>query len=669
MRKKTHSDRSTATFNTVLIIFFLVLFAQTVAIYVFSGKNICLFISLGAILICAGVVFFCKNRLSSYFYKFYMGTVEKLKTPNSDLFSNFTMPVLMLCDDKIVWYNKRFRTEVLKGDDILGDLPEDIFPEAARSSLTLSDRADISFLGRSYTVYRSEYETAGERYDAFYFADITDLKKIADEFDSSRPVVMIMSIDSFDELTGNLAESERASVRGQIEREIESFASKIDGFMKKLNNHTYLFMLNERGFSVIKAEKFSVLDNVRNLKVHGDKNATLSIGVGRGDKTLKDCEISARQALEMAQGRGGDQAAVKKLNNFEFFGGISSKGVERRTKVKTRVIAAALKELIRGSDSVFIVGHKYGDLDSLGASLGLYKAVETMGINGYIVLTREQHLAKQMIAGIDTKYDKGVIISGDRAMELITKKSLVIVVDTHRKDFIDAPDLFSVCSTKVVIDHHRKNVDFIDDAVIFYHEPYASSACEMVCELLQYMGDDIIEKPEAEALFAGIMLDTRNFVLRTGVRTFEASAYLRARDADPVQVKKLFADSMDVYKERSKIVASAKRFGRCAVSVDDAESGSRVAASQAADELLNIENVDASFVIYKSSDTINISARSLGALNVQIIMEELGGGGHHTMSAAQLRDCDVQTAEKMLFDAILKHENKEKRSNYEGSTN
>lgn len=656
MRKNTHSDRSTATFNTVITIFFAVLLAQTAAVYILSGNIVCLFVSAGVMLLCAGIVYFCKNRLSSYFFSFYSGTVEKLKTPDSDLFTNFTMPVLLLKGNKIVWYNKRFRTDVLKGKDVLGDLPDEIFPETVRSAISVSDRADVSFGGRKYTVYKTCYEAGGEKFDTLYFVDVTDLKRIADEFDASRPVVMIMSIDSFDELTVNLAESERASVRGQIEREIEAFASKTDGFMKKLNNHTYLFVLNERGFALMKAEKFDVLDKVRNLKVHGDKNATLSIGVGRGDKNLKDCELSARQALEMAQGRGGDQAAVKRLNNFEFFGGISSKGVEKRTKVKTRVIAAALKELIRGSDCVFIVGHKYGDLDSLGASIGLWKAVHTIGPKGYIVLNREQHLAKQLIDRVDKKYDKGVIISGEKAMSLITKKSLVIVVDTHRKDFIDAPDLFSVCSTKVVIDHHRKNVDFIDDAVIFYHEPYASSACEMVCELLQYMGDDIIEKPEAEALFAGIMLDTRNFVLRTGVRTFEASAYLRGRDADPVEVKKLFADSMDVYKERSKIMASAKRFGRCAISVDTADGGSRVAASQAADELLNIENVDASFVIYKSPDTVNISARSLGAVNVQVIMEELGGGGHHTMSAAQLRDCDTDTAEKMLLEAISKHE-------------
>lgn len=656
MRKNTHSDRSTATFNTVITIFFAVLLAQTAAVYILSGNIVCLFVSAGVMLLCAGIVYFCKNRLSSYFFSFYSGTVEKLKTPDSDLFTNFTMPVLLLKGNKIVWYNKRFRTDVLKGKDVLGDLPDEIFPETVRSAISVSDRADVSFGGRKYTVYKTCYEAGGEKFDTLYFVDVTDLKRIADEFDASRPVVMIMSIDSFDELTVNLAESERASVRGQIEREIEAFASKTDGFMKKLNNHTYLFVLNERGFALMKAEKFDVLDKVRNLKVHGDKNATLSIGVGRGDKNLKDCELSARQALEMAQGRGGDQTAVKRLNNFEFFGGISSKGVEKRTKVKTRVIAAALKELIRGSDCVFIVGHKYGDLDSLGASIGLWKAVHTIGPKGYIVLNREQHLAKQLIDRVDKKYDKGVIISGEKAMSLITKKSLVIVVDTHRKDFIDAPDLFSVCSTKVVIDHHRKNVDFIDDAVIFYHEPYASSACEMVCELLQYMGDDIIEKPEAEALFAGIMLDTRNFVLRTGVRTFEASAYLRGRDADPVEVKKLFADSMDVYKERSKIVASAKRFGRCAISVDTADGGSRVAASQAADELLNIENVDASFVIYKSPDTVNISARSLGAVNVQVIMEELGGGGHHTMSAAQLRECDTDTAEKMLLEAISKHE-------------
>ena len=223
-------------------------------------------------LLCAGIVYFCKNRLSSYFFSFYSGTVEKLKTPDSDLFTNFTMPVLLLKGNKIVWYNKRFRTDVLKGKDVLGDLPDEIFPETVRSAISVSDRADVSFGGRKYTVYKTCYEAGGEKFDTLYFVDVTDLKRIADEFDASRPVVMIMSIDSFDELTVNLAESERASVRGQIEREIEAFASKTDGFMKKLNNHTYLFVLNERGFALMKAEKFDVLDKVRNLKVHGDKN-------------------------------------------------------------------------------------------------------------------------------------------------------------------------------------------------------------------------------------------------------------------------------------------------------------------------------------------------------------------------------------------------------------
>lgn len=656
MKKKSHSGRSFSAYKAAIIIFFALSLVGDAAVFLLSKSLNALLASLLCTALCAAVLLFIRGRLSSFFYGFYKGTVEKLKTPDSDIFNNFSLPVLVLKDGAAAWYNGRFKTEVLKGRDIFETVPDEILTDAVRSNLRLNDKSDLFYGGRSYTVYKTDYISDGTKYDTLYFVDNTDLKRVADEFDKSRPVVMIMSIDSFDELTENLAESERASVRGQIEREIESFASKTDGFMKKLNNHTYLFVLNERGYALIKSEKFDVLDKVRNLKVHGDKNATLSIGVGRKDKTLKDCETSARQALEMAQGRGGDQVAVKSLNNFEFFGGISSKGVEKRTKVKTRVIAAALKELIRGSDSVFIVGHKYGDLDSLGASLGLWKAVNVIGPKGYIVLDREQHLAKQLIDKIDKQYNKGVIISGQKAMEIITKKSLVIVVDTHRKDFIDAPDLFSICSTKVVIDHHRKNVDFIDDAVIFYHEPYASSACEMVCELLQYMGDDIIAKPEAEALFAGIMLDTRNFVLRTGVRTFEASAYLRGRDADPVEVKKLFADSMDVYRERSKIVSSAKRFGRCAVSVDSADGGSRVAASQAADELLNIENIDASFVIYRSGTTVNISARSLGAINVQVIMEELGGGGHHTMSAAQLKDCDVITAEKMLFEAISKHE-------------
>ena len=368
---------------------------------------------------------------------------------------------------------------------------------------------------------------------------------------------------------------------------------------------------------------------------------------------MRQCELLALQALEMSQGRGGDQVAIKTGDSYEFFGGVTSTGIEKRTKVKTRVVASALKELIRGSDKVFIMGHKFGDVDSLGSSYGLWKCASGMERESYIVLDEKTHLAASLICKIKEESGDHVMIDGKTACERMTRKSLLIICDTHRRDFVDCSPLYDACRTTVVIDHHRKNTDFIDNSVIFYHEPYASSACEMVSELVQYIDSSMIGKPQAEALLAGIMLDTRNFVLRTGVRTFEASAFLRSCGADPVAVKKLFSDSIDVYRERAMLVSGAEFFDNCAVAAaHEGVTVSRVAASQAADELLNIEHVDASFVLFSLGGDVNISARSLGKVNVQIIMEALGGGGHYTMAAAQIKNMTLDEAKSRLIQIL-----------------
>ena len=604
MSKHKTNNRYSQKILPVIIVLFAVMLIETIAVYFIYRNSLALLINVASMLLIALLVIVCSKRLSTYIFNFYDDITKRMTTPNSDVLRNFGLPILILNGDEIVWYNKRFRINVLKGNDIFGTCPEELINESVKSSLHLSEKAEIWVDNRSYSIFKSIYESNGIEYSVLYFVDDTSLKKVADEFSKSRPVVVVTSIDSFDELTADLPESEQAAIRVSIEKELEAFTAETTGFLRKLNNHRYLLIMDENSFNLIRAKKFDILDKVRSLKLKEDRNATLSIGVGRGASTFKECESMAWQALEMAQGRGGDQAAVKNVSGFEFFGGISSKGVEKRTKVKTRVIAAALKELIRGSDNVFIMGHKFGDLDSLGASFGLWKAVRYFGVKGHIVLDREKSLAKQLIDRIETQYKDGIIMGCQKAVSLVTKRSLVIVVDTHRADLVECPDMISVCPTKVIVDHHRKTVDYIENAVIFYHEPYASSACEMVCELLQYMGEGIIEKAEADALLAGIMLDTRNFVLRTGVRTFEASAYLRGKGADPVEVKKMFADSMEVYRERSAIVSAAKIYGKCAVAIDDLPGGgSRIAASQAADELLNIENVDASFVIYESNNS------------------------------------------------------------------
>ena len=331
--------------------------------------------------------------------------------------------------------------------------------------------------------------------------------------------------------------------------------------MRHSDRDKYLFVFEERHYKKIVETRFDILDKVRQIPVGEFMVATLSIGVGRGGATFAENEEMARQALDMALGRGGDQAAVRSSSGYEFYGGVS-KMVEKRTKVKTRIIAAALSELIDGSDNVLIMGHKATDLDFVGAAAGLYKAALSRGCNARIVLSQRDSLAKRLIEQLEGDGYKEAFVEPDESLFLVTPKTLLIVADTHRKSYVEYPELYNVAKTIVVIDHHRKMVDFIDNAVIFYHEPYASSTSEMVTELMQYIADKSVSVTEASALLAGITLDTRNFSVRTGVRTFEAAAYLRRKGADTARVKQLFSGSMEEYKARAKLVASAKIYQR-----------------------------------------------------------------------------------------------------------
>ncbi len=622
----------------------LLLRGQIVLFYVFAGVTV---------LLCV-FSFILMRRAGNAVSAFYRSVIRKLTIPNSDLFNHFDLPVIVLQDEQVVWYNARFRTNVLKGDDLVGRMPDELLSQSARSALRLSGKAEVEVVDRYYTVYASDYVDNNRTFTVLYYADVTDLKTTALEYDQTRGVVAILSIDSYDEITADMAESAQAVFKGGIDQQIEQFSAEIDGITKKLKSNRYISVLDERSLNRLKAGKFAILDKVRALQFDGAVHATLSIGIGRGAPTLKECEALALQALEMCQGRGGDQVAIKSAGDtYEFFGGVSSSGVERRGKVKTRVVASALRELIGGSDRVFLMGHKYGDIDSLGACYGLWRCCVSMEKESYIVLDEASHLAQSLIEKIKREAGEEIIISPDRAQELLTRKSLLILCDTHRRDFSESGRLCDECLTTVVIDHHRKNIDYIDNSVMFYHEPYASSTCEMVAELIQYIDNSVIGPHEADALLAGIMLDTRNYVLRTGVRTFEASAYLRGRGADPVAVKKLFSDSIEVYRQRAMLVSAATFHNRCAIAAPQkGVSVLRVAASQAADELLNIENTDAAFVLFPAGDGVNISARSLGAVNVQLIMEALGGGGHHTMAAAQLSACSVEQAKARLLEVL-----------------
>ena len=337
----------------------------------------------------------------------------------------------------------------------------------------------------------------------------------------------------------------------------------------------------------------------------------------------------------------------------DLYGGVS-KGVEKRTKVRTRVVASALSELIAGSDNVMVMGHRFSDLDCLGSAAAMTVAARSMGKPAYAVARHKTTLAAELIDRYDASGRGDLFIEPEEAMELLNRRTLLIITDTHNPHMLEDPALYRAAGSVVVIDHHRKMVDHIDNAVIFYHEPYASSASEMVAELIQYMEGDSISRLEAEALMAGIMLDTRSFVMKAGVRTFEAAAYLRRLGADTVEVKKMFAESMDTYRAKADIIAKAELYRKTAIACCDQSGASetRIAAAQAADELLYIKGVDASFTLFEEGNTVNISARSLGDFNVQLVMETIGGGGHMTMAGAQLEGVDMSGARQMLTEAI-----------------
>lgn len=423
----------------------------------------------------------------------------------------------------------------------------------------------------------------------------------------------------------------------------------------KLSPTRYILVFEESAVRKITEGKFSILEEIRSIRFE-DKYATASIGVGRGKDSLRESELSARKALDMALGRGGDQVAIAVKDDYEFYGGVSG-GVEKRSKVRTRTFANNIKTEIKLADNVILMGHNFSDFDCVGAAIGLYSTIsKSLSKEVYIACNEQTSNAKILIDKAKKSGFENVIISPEDAIKKIKSNTLLIIVDTHISTFIENKEIYEKCKKVIIIDHHRKMVNFIKDALIFFHEPTASSTCEMVSELISYMGDDYLSSFEAGALLSGIMLDTKNFVMKTGSRTFEAAAYLKRKGADTIKVKRMFAGDVEDYRNKSSIITGARIIDNIAVATEDKIiSNNRVVSSQAADELLGIEGVKASFVVFKISDDLTgITARSYGKTNVQIIMEEMGGGGHLTMAASQIKNISVEDAEQLLLSTIKK---------------
>ena len=570
---------------------------------------------------------------------------------------NFPMAVAVIDENGcFIWSNGLFHDEVVHKDEVLGLSVNAVFEGFDMEKVLSPEGSAVRYKGGCYTVCAVQSgDGAPERMCALYFVDRTEENRITTLYNETRPVVMSIVLDNLDDLFANCRDSEKSRIMGEVEDLFENFSEKNHALIKRYENSKYIAVVEQKYLEKMEEERFSILDKARKILTSEGLPVTLSIGVAGGDYSLNRLMEFSGQALEMALGRGGDQAAVKELGGYEFYGGFA-KGVEKRTKVKTRVVAAALCDLIESSGNVLTMGHRFGDLDCVGAAIAMAEACRDMEKDAHVVVNKATCLAKPLVEKTEQGGEADLFISPEAAMERVTEDTLLIIVDTHVQNILESKELYMKCRNVVVIDHHRRMMGSVENAVIFYHEPYASSASEMVTELLQYFDSRCkVTKPEAEALLSGIMLDTKSFTMRAGVRTFEAAAFLKKQGADTVRVKELFAGSLDSYRHRSEIVSRAEIYRGCAISFAKAYDDVGLVAPQAADELLTIEGVAASVVMFKTATGVSFSARSLGGMNVQVIMEALGGGGHQTMAGAQMQNVTPQEAAVALKNAIDKY--------------
>ncbi|MDR3766024.1 MAG: DHH family phosphoesterase [Butyricicoccus sp.] len=490
-----------------------------------------------------------------------------------------------------------------------------------------------------------------------YFVPCTEYIHCRDRYTLSRPAVSIISIDNYEELTKNATDSEKSIILAEIDRKIAQWAKDSRSLLRKYDRDKYIFVLENGDLTKLAGKKFSVLDEVRSIQSRSGVVATLSIGIGKDGETFAECFHFAGVALDMALSRGGDQVVIKTKYNFEFFGGLS-KELEKRTKVKSRVVANALMQLIRESSRVLIMGHQSSDMDSVGAAIGMACAVRVHGKPVNIVLRRDRTLAQELIDKIEAiEGNEKLFMEPDEAMVLCDYNTLLIVVDTNRPDYVESPPLLESINKVAVIDHHRRAASYIENFALNLHEPYASSASELVSELLQYMVQTSeIRREEAECLLAGIYLDTKGFSIKTGVRTFEAAAYLKRAGAEMVAVKKMFQSTFDEYMLCQKVISTAHDCGGGIIlAISDEPIEDRALAAKAADSLLGIIGVRASIVAFHAGADTIVSARSFGQVNVQIVMEKLGGGGNITSAGAQLRGVSLEDAEPRLQEAIQEY--------------
>ena len=607
-----------------------------------------------------------RNRMAQHSVRQYLdrvsGGIDTARSSNM-LYAPLPMLVFDLNTGEVLWGNDRFLALTELKEKVFESLVNNVVPGFDVHWLLEGKREcpePVVWNHRTYRVYGALTHPDQLKGDhsmlaTTYWMDITESEQMRQTLEMTRPAVAILMIDNYEDLMKACPESKRSALLAEIEGKLNDWCAGSGALLLGYDRDRYLFVMEEKDFAVFAEKKFEVLDTVRTIE-SGGVNATLSIGLGRDGDSFDALFKNADLALEMALSRGGDQAVVKDRNNFEFYGG-RSKTTEKRTKVKSRVMANALRELIQDARNIYVMGHKYADMDSLGAAAGICCISRKLGKKAQIVIDMENNAAHPVLRSLQQQPEyAGVFVSGDTAFLHAQPNTLLVVVDTNRPDSVESEPLLESCTRVAVIDHHRRGSSYIDKMTLNYHEPYASSASELITELMQYLVEpaDVL-RCEAEALLAGIVLDTKNFTNRTGGRTFEAAAYLRRVGADTQDVQRMFQSDLDAMVTRYAIMRQAEIYhGDIAIVAAD-EAYDRVTAAKAADELLTIRGICASFVLYRKDDGVYMSARSLGEINVQVILEALGGGGNSTTAGGQARGITVAEAKAKLLAAIDKY--------------
>ena len=604
------------------------------------------------------------NELISFATQY--GQVQKV------LLKEFIVPYALLDNNgKILWMNdafaklcgktRRYRKGVT---NLFPDLTKDKLPKENEAEVTFQyDGKDYRAIMRTMSIQRlleesGLIETEGHNdLTALYLFDETEMNQYIRQKEDEKLVTGLLYLDNYEEALNSVEEVRRSLLVALIERKLNKYFGEVDGLIKKLERDKFILVMRQRSLEELKKNRFNILEDVKTVNIGNDMAVTISIGIGINAPTYSQNYEYARIAIDLALGRGGDQVVIKDRDQMTYFGG-KSQQMGKSTRVKARVKAHALREFMVSKDKVVVMGHKIPDVDSIGAGIGIYRAAKSLNKKAHIVVNNPTMSVRPIIESFrdNQDYDENMFISSDEARDIVDDNTVVVVVDTNKPSYTECEDLLHMSKTIVVLDHHRQGSEVIQNAVLSYIEPYASSACEMVAEILQYFSDDIrIYNIEADALYSGIIIDTNNFTSKTGVRTFEAAAFLRRCGADVTRVRKMFRDDLQSYRAKAEAIRHVETYKGCfaiAVCPTDGVDSPTVVASQAANELLNIDSVKATFVLTDYQNKIFISARAIDEVNVQLIMEKMGGGGHINMAGAQLPGATIDEAIGQLKETI-----------------